>query len=149
MALKFKYKSKYEVPAELASLYAEREGTWQLDVDGVADPDSVEEFRRTSKAKLDGFRNTDLALMRERDELKRRFERSESEQVRAMVTERDALNARVATVQIDEAVVNGATKRGLRASAKVSDESQTPITSDLSLGESVGFRWLRCLLGAR
>ncbi len=33
MALKFKYKSKDEIPAELVSLYAEREGAWQY-IDG-------------------------------------------------------------------------------------------------------------------
>ncbi len=58
-----------------------------MDVDGATDPDSVEEFRRTSKAKLDEFRNTNLALMQERVELKRRLERSELEQVQAVVTD--------------------------------------------------------------
>ena len=44
MALKFKVKSKEEIPAEHAALYAEREGAWVLDVDGAVD-----------KSKLDGF----------------------------------------------------------------------------------------------
>ena len=106
MALKYKYRTKEEVPAEQASLYAEREGEWVLDCDGVAD-----------KTKLDEFRSNNVALIKERDELKRRFERSESEQVRSIAAERDALTARLATIEIDQAVVREAAKRGLRASA--------------------------------
>jgi hypothetical protein len=63
MALKFKLKSKDEVPAELVNLYVERDGAWHLDVEGVVD-----------KAKLEEFRATNVALMKERDELKQRFE---------------------------------------------------------------------------
>ena len=37
MALKFKLKSKDEVPAELAAHYVERDGGWVLDADGAAD----------------------------------------------------------------------------------------------------------------
>jgi hypothetical protein len=55
--------------------------------------------------------------MRERDELKRRFERSESEQVRAIAAERDSLNARLTAIQIDQGVTTTATKRGLRPTA--------------------------------
>jgi len=82
MALKFKFKSKDEVPAEHASLYVEREGAWWLDVEGAVE-----------KAKLDEFRNSNVALLKERDELKQRLE------------------------GIDQAVVTEATKRGLRATA--------------------------------
>ncbi len=106
MALKFRYKTKDEIPAELVSLYAEREGGWQLDCDGVAD-----------QAKLDEFRNNNTALLRQVEELKRRFERSESEQVRAIAAERDGLMARLAGIEIDQAVVRAAGQRGLRGSA--------------------------------
>jgi hypothetical protein len=82
------------------------DGAWCLDVDGAVERAKVEEFRMTN-----------VVLMRERDELKRRFERSDSEAVRAVAAERDALNARLAAIQIDQAVVAEATKRGLRASA--------------------------------
>jgi hypothetical protein len=47
MALKFKYKSKEEVPVEYLPFYAEREGVWQLDADGVADKARLNEFRIT------------------------------------------------------------------------------------------------------
>ena len=50
-------------PAEHLPLYAERDGTWVLDVDGAVE-----------KAKLDEFRSNNVALMKERDELKQRFE---------------------------------------------------------------------------
>jgi len=63
MALKFKYAGKDQIPAEHASFYVERDGAWMLDVDGAAD-----------KSKLDEFRTTNVALIKERDDLKARFE---------------------------------------------------------------------------
>jgi hypothetical protein len=59
MALKFK--TKEEVPAEHLALYAEREGAWVVDMDGAVD-----------KSKLDEFRNTNVMLLTNRDDLKRR-----------------------------------------------------------------------------
>jgi len=146
MALKFKLKSKDEIPAGLETHYVERDGAWFLDADGVAD-----------KAKLDEFRSTNVALLKERDELKTRFEGIDPDEVRklaqekkaleeqqrlkagefdkvlearlktakaewdkqfsAISAERDALNARLTSIQIDQAVVTEATKRGLRATA--------------------------------
>ena len=55
MALKFKFKTKEEIPTEHLSLYAEREGAWVLDVDGAVE-----------KTKLDEFRNTNVSLLKER-----------------------------------------------------------------------------------
>src|SRR5271157_5383849 len=146
MALKFKCKSRDEIPAGLEAHYVERDGAWVLDADGAAD-----------KSKLDEFRSTNVALMKERDELKQRFEgidpaefrrlaedkrrleeaqqlkageaekvvearvkaaRGEFEkQVSALTAERDALNARLVTIQIDQGVVAAATRRGLRGTA--------------------------------
>ncbi len=37
MALKFKLKSKDEIPAELVNLYVERDGAWLLDVEGAVE----------------------------------------------------------------------------------------------------------------
>lgn len=71
MALKFKLKTKEEIPAEHLPLYAERDGAWILDVEGAVE-----------KTKLDEFRNTNVALLKERDELKKRFEGIDPEQVR-------------------------------------------------------------------
>ncbi len=149
MPLKFKFKSKDEIPAEHLSLYAEREGAWVLDVDGAAD-----------KSKLDEFRANNVALIKERDELKQRFEGIDPEQVKALAeekrqleeaqalaggqraeiekvfegrlknvkadfdkqvgalsAERDALTARLTSIQIDQGVTTVATKRGLRPTA--------------------------------
>ncbi len=50
MALKFKYKTKEEVPAESQSLYVEREGAWMLDVEGAVDKAKLEEFRANNIA---------------------------------------------------------------------------------------------------
>jgi hypothetical protein len=146
MSLKFKVKSKDEVPAEVQCHYVERDGVLVLDVDGAAD-----------KAKLEEFRATNVALMKERDELKQRFDGIDPDEVRkladekrkleeaqqikagevekvvearvraakaegakalaSVTSERDALNARLTAIQIDQAVLGEASKRGLRASA--------------------------------
>jgi hypothetical protein len=146
MALKFKFKSKDEVPAEHLSLYTERDGAWLLDVEGAVE-----------KAKLDEFRANNIAITKERDELKQRFDGIDPDAVRALAaekqkleeaaqlkagevekvfesrtkalkgefdkqlsavtTERDALNARLVAIQIDQGVITVASKRGLRASA--------------------------------
>ena len=146
MALKFKYASKEQIPAEQAALYVERDGVFVLDADGVVE-----------KAKLDEFRNTNVALLKERDDLKKRFEGIDPDEVRkladekrkleeaqqlktgevdkviearvknlraelekqvfTLTSERDALNARLVTIQIDQGVITAATKRGLRPTA--------------------------------
>jgi hypothetical protein len=146
MALKFKFKSKDEIPAEQQALYVERDGAWMLDVDGAAD-----------KAKLDEFRANNIALSNQLAEQKKRFEGIDPEQVRklaeekqrleeaqqlrsgevdkvvenrlktaktewdkqfsAVAGERDSLNARLTAIQIDQGVITTATKRGLRPTA--------------------------------
>lgn len=146
MPLKYKFKSREEIPTEHANFYVERDGVWVLDADGVVE-----------KARLDEFRSTNVALAKERDELKQRFEGIDPDEVRklaeekrkleeaqqvkagevdkvidarlkaarsewekqhgAVVGERDALHARLTAIQIDQAVVSEASKRGLRATA--------------------------------
>src|SRR5437899_2940914 len=146
MALKFKYKAKEEIPAEVQALYVERDGAWVLDVDGAAD-----------KSKLDEFRASNVTLTKERDDLRKRFEgidpdevrkladekrrleeaqqlkagevdrvvetrvkaaRSEVEkQVSAVAAERDSVNARLTAIQIDQGVTAAASKGRLRAPA--------------------------------
>jgi hypothetical protein len=80
MALKFKIKSKDEVPAEQQSLYVERDGVWLLDVEGAVD-----------KSKLDEFRTTNVSLLKERDELKKRFEDIDPDEVRKLADEKRRL----------------------------------------------------------
>lgn len=57
MALQFRLKSKDEIPAGLESHYVERDGAWMLDADGAVE-----------KSKLDEFRSTNVALLKERDD---------------------------------------------------------------------------------
>jgi hypothetical protein len=146
MALKFKFKSKDEVPAELAAHYVERDGAWVLDADGAAD-----------KSKLDEFRTNNVALLKQLEEQAKKFEGIDPEEVRkladekrtleeqqrlkagefdkvldgrlkavkadfekqlaAVTSERDAMGTRLTVIQIDQGVIASATKRGLRATA--------------------------------
>ena len=77
MSLKFKFKTKDEIPADHLSLYAERDGVWLLDVEGAVD-----------KSKLDEFRSTNVSLLKARDELKQRFEGIDPDEVRKLMTYR-------------------------------------------------------------
>src|SRR5512137_2545147 len=146
MALKFKCKSKDEVPAEQAALYVEHDGEWVLDVEGVVE-----------KGKHDEFRAANVALKKELEEQKKRFEGIDPDEVRklseekrqleetqqlklgevekvlenrlktaradwdkqfsAVAAERDALNGRLTAIQIDQGVITVATKKGLRPTA--------------------------------
>lgn len=146
MALKFRVKSKEEIPAEQQALYVERDGGLVLDVEGVAE-----------KAKLDEFRETNNTLKKELEDQRKRFEGIDPEQVRklaeekekleetqqlklgevekvlenrlktaradwdkqfaAVGAERDALNVRLTAIQIDQGVTTVATKKGLRPTA--------------------------------
>src|SRR5262245_5138623 len=146
MALKFKFKTKEEIPAESQSLYVERDGGWLLDVDGAVD-----------KAKLDEFRTNNIALTNQLAEQKKRFEGIDPDEVKKLaeekrkleesqqlkggeiekvvegrlktaksewdkqlntvVAERDVLNSRLTAIQIDQGVITVATKKGLRPTA--------------------------------
>src|SRR5215472_2168829 len=146
MPIKFKAKSKDEIPSELQSLYVERDGEFALDVDGVVD-----------KAKHDEFRTANIALKKELEDQKKRFEGIDPDEVRKLAeekrqleetqqlklgevekvlenrlktakaewekqfstvtAERDSLNARLTAIQIDQGVTTVATKKGLRPTA--------------------------------
>ena len=175
MALKYKIKSREEVPAELQSLYVEREGAFVLDAEGVVEKARVEELR----AKVDEFRTSNVTLTNECNELKKRFEgfdpdevqrlaeekrRLEEEQrlkdgkfaevlegrlksakadwdkqLSGVTTERDALNQRLTAIQIDQAVVGEATKRGLRPSALQDITARARLTFKLVNGVPQAF----------
>jgi hypothetical protein len=146
MALKFKFKSKEEIPAESQSLYVERDGGWMLDVDGAVE-----------KSKLDEFRANNITLTNQLAEQKKRFEGIDPEEVKKLVeekrkleeaqqlkggevekvvegrmknaktewdkqfnavtAERDTLNSRLTAIQIDQGVITVATKKGLKPTA--------------------------------
>ncbi len=146
MPLKLKYGSLKEIPAEDVRLYVEREGAWHLDADTKEDKAKLAEFRDNNialqkqlaelQAKFEGIDPEavrklaeEKARLEEEQKLKGgefqsvldarlKAERSEAEKRLGAVTkERDTLNARLATIQIDQGIVAAATKRGLRATA--------------------------------
>ena len=146
MALKFKFKSKDEIPAEYLPLYAERDGAWVAEIEGAAD-----------KSKLDEFRTSNVALLKENEEIKQRYAGIDPEEVRKLVEEKrrleeaqqlkagevdkvvenrikglrgdwekqvstlstqlDAATAQLVAIKIDQGVITTATKRGLRSTA--------------------------------
>ena len=80
MALKFKYAKREDVPANVAAFYVEREGGFVLDAEGVVEKEKLEEFRATN-----------IAVLKERDELKQRFAGIDPEEVRQLATEKARL----------------------------------------------------------
>jgi hypothetical protein len=139
MALKFKYASKGEVPAEHQSFYVERDGAFYLDAESDGSKAKLEEFRANNIAlanQLKRFEGIDPDAVRQLADEKRNLEeaaqikagevdkvlaarlKAELDKVHApVVAERDALHGRLTAIQIDQAVVTEATKRGLRTSA--------------------------------
>src|ERR1035437_788323 len=142
MPLKFKYTTKQEIPAEHQSLYVERDGAWLLDADGVVSQTKLDEFRQNNIAltnQLKKFEGIDPDAVHQLADDKRKLE--EAQQLKAgevdkviearlktaraewdkthgvVVAERDALTGRLTAIQIDQAVVTEATKRGLRPTA--------------------------------
>jgi hypothetical protein len=146
MPLKYKYKSKDELPAEHQSLYTERDGAWFLNAEGVADSSSLDELRKQKTAleqqlgELNKrFEGIDPDNVRAQLEQKRKLEeehalksgefdkvlqsrtqtmRSDFEkQLSAITGERDTLNKRLTEIQINQGVIIAGTQRGLRPSA--------------------------------
>jgi hypothetical protein len=74
MALKNKYAKAEEIPAELKSFYVERDGAWLLD------SERNEELRLTN-----------VAVMKERDALLKRFEGIDPDEVRKLAAEKARL----------------------------------------------------------
>jgi hypothetical protein len=146
MAIKLKYDSLKEIPAEDVRLYVERDGAWHLDAD-----------LKDERAKLNEFRSNNITLSNQLAELQKRFDGIDPDEVRklaeekrkleeaqslkagefekvldarlkaaktdaekqiaAITSERDALSGRLTVIQIDQGVITAATKRGLRATA--------------------------------
>jgi hypothetical protein len=142
MPLKYKYTNKQEIPAEQQAFYVERDGAWLLDADGVVSQSKLDEFRQnniTLTNQLKRFEGIDpdavrqLAAEKQRLEDEQRLKDGKFQEVldarlktaRAdwdkthgvVVAERDALTGRLTAIQIDQAVVIEATKRGLRPTA--------------------------------
>ncbi len=80
MALKYKYGKREEIPTEQAGLYVEREGAFYLDAEGVVD-----------KAKLDEFRTGNVALRKELEDLKSRYDGIDPEEFKRLADEKRKL----------------------------------------------------------
>jgi len=107
-----------------------------LDVDGAVE-----------KSKLDEFRNNNIALTTQLAETKRRFEGIESEQVKAVAAERDALNSKLTAIQIDQGVTAAAAKKGLRSldtAAVVLPELQRSLSANRKVAVFCAARTTRC-----
>jgi hypothetical protein len=142
MPLKYKYTNKQDIPAEQQLFYVERDGAWLLDADGVVSQSKLDEFRQHNLAltnQLKRFEGIDPDAVRQLAEDKRKLEEAQQlkagevdkviearlkaaraewdKQFSAVTGERDALNGRLTAIQIDQAVVTEATKRGLRPTA--------------------------------
>ena len=139
MGLKLKFKDVKEIPAGDERHYVERGGEWLLDVENDGSKAKLEEFRQNNIAlsnQLKRFEGIDPDAVRQLAEEKHKLEeaaqikagevdkvlaarlKAELDKVHApVVAERDALHGRLTAIQIDQAVVNEATKRGLRATA--------------------------------
>ena len=146
MALKFKFTSTDEIPADQQPLYVERDGAWCLDVDGAADKSKLDEFRANNIAlsnqlaeQKKRFEGIDPDAVRKLSEEKQRLEEAQQlkggevdkvvegrlrtaktewdKQFASVTSERDSLNGRLTAIQIDQGVLTAATKRGLRPTA--------------------------------
>jgi len=80
MALKFKYKSKDEVPADHLGLYVERDGAFVLDAEGAVD-----------KSKVDEFRSNNLALKKQLDDLAAKYEGIDPDAVKMLLADKAKL----------------------------------------------------------
>jgi hypothetical protein len=164
MPLKYKYPTRQEIPAEHQSFYVEREGAWLLDAEGVIEKSKHEEVRANHLAlanQLKRFDGIDPDAVRLLADEKRQLE--EAAQLKAgevdkvlearlkaaraewdkthgvVVAERDALTGRLTAIQIDQAVVTEATKRGLRPTALMDITSRARTTFKLVNGVPQAF----------
>ena len=147
MPLKYKFKSRDEIPAEHAALYVEREGAFYLDAEGVTDKAKADEMRNHNielrkqiedfTARFDGIDPDEVRrLAEEKRKLELQAQGHKPEEIDKLVTERlkglkadldkqfavvtgerDALTTRLTAIQIDQGVITVATKRGLRPTA--------------------------------
>jgi hypothetical protein len=164
MALKYKYATKQEIPAEHQSLYVERDGAWTLDADGVVSQAKLDEFRQnniTLTNQLKRFEGIDPDAVRQLAAEKQHLEDEQrlkdgkfqevldarlktartdwDKQYGVVVAERDALTGRLTAIQIDQAVVTEATKRGLRPTAIPDITSRARVNFKLVAGVPQAF----------
>jgi hypothetical protein len=146
MALKYKFQTREEIPAEHAALYVERDGAFFLDAEGVTDKAKADELRDNNialKKQIEESLRTATEERQQLQQLQSEKERLEliaqghkPEEIEKLVTERlkvikadldkqllakstelEVANTRLTTIQIDQGVITVATKRGLRPTA--------------------------------
>jgi hypothetical protein len=146
MALKLSYAKKELIPVDVVGLYAERDGAWHLEVDGVVGKDKLDEFRNNNVAltkqlqdlqkQIEGVDLSKLAEMRETQRKAEEGELLKKGDVDGLIANRlktvlgpielakkqaeDELkraNERLAEVRINQAAVEAASKRGLNPKA--------------------------------
>jgi len=161
MPLKYKYSNLKDIPAEDVRLYVERGSEWVLDADGVVSQTKLDEFRQnniTLTNQLKRFEGIDPDAVRQLADDKRKLEeaaqlkagevdkvvaarlKAELDKIHApVVAERDALNGRLTAIQIDQAVVTEATKRGLRPTALTDITARARMTFKLVNGVPQAF----------
>jgi hypothetical protein len=164
MPIKYKYSNLKEIPAEDVRLYVERGGEWILDADVEVGKAKFEEFRANNIAlaqQLKRFEGIDPDAVRQLEVDKQRLEDEQrikdgkfqevldtrlktaradwEKQHGVVVAERDALHGRLTAIQIDQAVVNEATKRGLRPTAIQDITSRARMTFKLVDGVPQAF----------
>jgi hypothetical protein len=146
MNLKYKLASLDLAPAEVKHLYTEQDGSWLLNVEGAVEKSKVDEFRTNNialmqerDALLERYAGIDPDEVRQLAAEKQRLE--EAQQIRdgevekviesrtksmlaefnkraaTLASERDSLHSRLSAIQIDQAVIELATKRGLEPTA--------------------------------
>ena len=146
MPLKFKYTKKDEIPNGHESLYLERDGAWFLDAEGVVEKSKLDEFRNNNTALKKQFddlaakyKDLDPELARQLLQAKRdaedkallaqgnvdavveaRTRALKADLENRLITadrQRAALETRLGELQINQAVVAVAGKRGLKPAA--------------------------------
>jgi hypothetical protein len=80
MPLKYRYDKQTDIPSDQVGHYKEHNGSFILDVDGAVD-----------KSRLDEFRASTLALTKERDDLRQRFDGIDPAEVRKLADEKRKL----------------------------------------------------------
>jgi hypothetical protein len=161
MALKTKFKTREEIPAELQPHYIEQAGEWVLDHDGKAKLDEFRQNNITLTNQLKRFDGIDPDAVRQLADDKQRLEdeqrlkdgkfqevldarlktaRADWDKTHGVVVaERDALTGRLTAIQIDQAVVSEATKRGLRPTALTDITARARMTFKLVNGVPQAF----------
>ena len=120
MALKQKYASKQEIPAEHQSLYVEHGNEWLLDTE----PDK----------RLEEFRATNVALLKANAEFKKRFEGIDPDAVRAMAEEQAKLKeeAQIKAGEVDKVIA----ARERAAVAAFQEKEHKPVVDKLAQREA-------------